>query len=280
MDTELYRLEARCNINHYTISTNNGEDKDVLIYDDHRTLLNILFDIQKNKWIEGIPNLLYFDQHDDAVVPRELSIEDRLKKFGNRSIDDIESKEFWTYTEFNLSMLDDDWITAAFDCNLINDAVCIGIKNDNNVRFTNERYSDTDVSHRLLTMEHLGWEIGNRGQLGDSFKTDDDSLYLRRIFQYNTKDPDTQPFILDFDLDCFATDCLDRTIAWPEAIFCEKYVDDFKVNNLMNQLLTRASLITICREPKCCGGIGESNKILSYLDKYFFNGGLKTQPIM
>lgn len=61
MSTEFYKLAQRANINHYTIFTDYGVEKDVLIYDDHRTLLNILFEIQKNKWIDGIPNLFYFD---------------------------------------------------------------------------------------------------------------------------------------------------------------------------------------------------------------------------
>lgn len=47
----------------------------------------------------------------------------------------------------------------------------------------------------------------------------------------------------------------------------------------MESLLNRASVITICREPECCGGIGEANKILSYLDRYFFDGALRTEPI-
>lgn len=47
----------------------------------------------------------------------------------------------------------------------------------------------------------------------------------------------------------------------------------------LNRLISRSQFITICREPKCCGGPGESNKILGYLDKYFFNGSLRTVPI-
>ena len=280
MDSEFYLLGQRSNINHYTIEPDYGGKKDVLVYDDHRTLLNILFEIQKNKWIDGVPNLIYFDQHDDSVVPRNISIAERMAKFGNRKIQDIKSKEFWGYTEFELSTLDDDWVTAAFDFNLINDAVCIGVEKDGNVRYTNERYADADTKHLLLTMSHLGWEVGNRGQLGDTFKQDEIYVYLRRLFHFNTKEPNKCPYILDFDLDCFATDCLDRTIAWPETIFYDKYVGDFKVHTVMNRLITEATLITICREPSCCGGIGESNKILSYLDKYFFNEGLQTQPII
>jgi len=68
-------------------------------------------------------------------------------------------------------------------------------------------------------------------------------------------------------------------MAWSEIIFDERYVDNYKVKDMIDCLINRATLITICREPGCCGGIGESNKILSYLDRYFFNGELHTQPI-
>lgn len=252
----------------------------MLVYDDHRTLLNVLFEIQKNKCIPETPNLIYFDQHDDAVVPRNLSIAQRLEIFGNRKMEEICSKEFWAYTEFDLCTNDDDWLTAAFDFNLIKDAICIGVTQDNNVQSTNERYHDAEIKHRLLAMSHLDFEIGNRGQLGDLMKQDDNSKYLRTIFSENPKYRCNTPYILDFDLDCFATNCVgEYTMAWPESIFHSCYVDNIKVNYIMNRLIANASLITICREPTFCGGLGESNKILSYLDRYFFNSTLRTMPI-
>jgi len=93
------------------------------LYDDHRTLLNVLFEIRKNKLIDSVPDLIYFDQHDDAVVPRGLSISDRLVILDNSNVVEIDSKEFWSYTEFDLSSLDDDWLTVAMDFNLVNDVV-------------------------------------------------------------------------------------------------------------------------------------------------------------
>ncbi len=123
-------------------------------------------------------------------------------------------------------------------------------------------------------MSHLNWEIGNRGLLGDDFNLDDDSIYWN-LFNYNAKEPITHPYILDFDPDCFATECVDgeHIMAWPGTIFYEKYVGNYKVKGLMDALINNTSLITICREPECCGGIGEAHKILSYLDDYFFNNG-------
>lgn len=268
---ELYELGRRSNIHHYTIESAYFK-KELILYDDHRCLLNILHEF--NKQSKEIPNLIYFDYHDDCVVP-PISIQDRLNIFGSVNIKDVPPERFWNYTEFQLSTLDDDWLTAAMDFGFIENAVCVGVKKDNNVQKLNQRYQGR---HTLFTMDHLDWEVGNRGKLGDTFKETEENIYLRTLFQYN-KETLEQPFLLDFDLDCFATDCLDKTIAWPRRIFFERYVENIKVRSLMIDLMKRASIITICREPECCGGLGESNKILSYLDDYFFENSLGTQPV-
>lgn len=274
---ELHKLANRSNVHHFYIK-NGGSQKDLILYDDHRTLLNVLFEYRRKS--KNTPNLIYFDQHDDAVVPWALTIQERQSIFEGKRIEDISEREFWAYSEFDLSILDDDWLTTAMDFNLIKDAVCIGVIKDNNVAAINQRYVNQEPSHELFTMGHLDWEVGNRGKLGDTFIENEENLYLRKLFQYNADDEYCETeFILDFDLDCFATDCMDKVIAWPREIFFNKYVKNNDAYELMKSLIRRASLITICREPECCGGLGESNKILSYLDDYFFEGSLHTRPI-
>lgn len=272
-------FENRANLNHFTVNINE-ESKDVILYDDHRTLFPILFDLKKYNLINDIPNLIYFDYHDDCVVHRNISIDERHETFGNRDIEGIESREIWSYGEFDLSTLDNDWLTAAMDMNLVKDAFVIGVKENNNINYLNNRYTNAEVRHHLYELEHLDDATGNRGTLGDLVRNDADTLYIRSFFNFsNQGEMETRPFVLDFDLDCFSTTCCDRTIAWPCEIFIEKYVANTEAKNLMNNLIRHASLITICREPKCCGGLGESNKILSYLDYYFFEGQLKTAPL-
>ena len=55
------------------------------------------------------------------------------------------------------------------------------------------------------------------------------------------------PFVLDFDLDCFTTECDDKTYAWPEDIFKKKYFDNENVRYFMRRLIERSTIITICR---------------------------------
>lgn len=206
---ELFELARRSNVHHYEIESAYFK-KDLILYDDHRCLLNILFEY--NKHSEQTPELVYFDYHDDCVVPSDISVQERLNTFGGADIKNVSSEQFWSYTEFKLSSLDDDWLSAAMDFNLIGNAVCVGIEKDNNVLSLNQRFNG---SHSLFTMNHLDWEIENRGKLGDTFNETGENAYLRKLFQFNTKGTFEYPFILDFDLDCFSTDCLDRTIAWP-----------------------------------------------------------------
>ena len=68
-------------------------------------------------------------------------------------------------------------------------------------------------------------------------------------------------------------------MAWPEKIFREEFIDSLQVRCVMKELIKRATFITISREPGCCGGYGECHKILELLDKYFFEGTLKTQTM-
>lgn len=86
-------------------------------------------------------------------------------------------------------------------------------------------------------------------------------------------------YVLDFDLDCFTTECQSKIFAWPESRFASLYNNE-EVGYFMYRLISNARFITICREPSYCGGIGESNKILGYLDKYFFKDCLVTRAVM
>ena len=271
-----------CQLSWYTnVNTFNYQGKHIILYDDHRWILNVIFESMKLNFFNGeIPNVIYFDHHDDACFT-----DVKLKNYNVDNVLKLKSREFASIVEFDLSSLDDDWVTAGMELGLINNVVCIGNEENHNINnWGNSTYrTATNVEHLGFCINHLKWEIGSRGSLGDVM-TDchPDYLQIRNIFGYNngTFTPSPHPFILDFDLDCFTTECKDNTFAWPEKIFWEEYGMYYpQCSSFMQQLISRASIITICREPKCCGGIGESNKILCYLDRYFFDGALGTEAM-
>lgn len=197
----------------------------------------------------------------------------------------MSSRDFKNFVEYDISENDDDWARVAFELNLIHNIVNIGnIENSNIMDFANHIYkSSSGTEHKAYVIGHIFDELNTHGgSLGDM------ALYqenkdLHEIFGYNLIggegfSDDFQEFVLDFDLDCFTTNCQDKVYAWPESIFVKEYNNETS-GYFMYRLIQRAKFITICREPSYCGGIGESNKILSYLDKYFFRGCIGTKPV-
>lgn len=281
--TSIYGLSNHTNIEVYSF-----HDKYIILYDDHRSILNVLFETKKLGLFSTTPNLIFFDKHDDAYNPK-INAKDLLEKWGVERIEDVSSRDFWSFVEFELSGLDDDWLLAGMELGLINHAVVIGQTENSNMRDMNNMYESSDRKrHDLFDIFHLDYSIGNRGCLGDSMIKEPYYKDVRNIFEYNQplnvnydkfSNEVTSPFVLDFDLDCFTTECENNVYAWPEVIFWEKYCKNQIVFQFMRHLIERSSFITICREPTCCGGLGESNKILEYLDHYFFDSSLDTTPI-
>lgn len=247
----------------------------LILYEDHRSLLNVLFEARRLIGLSS-PNLIYFDYHDDAVggwtLPRILDT------LGRRSFDEVAPREFWSFVEFDLGERDNDWLVAGMEAGLIRDAVLVGLQNyDKMVR---PHIDSSGRVHHYYSIPHLDFSLSAVGPLciGERNCIHDK---IREVFGYSDGifDANYPPFVLDFDLGCFAADFVEKTIAWPERLFREKYVgENGQISDFMKKLAARASVVTICRESGCCGGIGEANKILSYLDRYFFDGTLKAQP--
>lgn len=272
-------FDKRANYNTFAI-----EKKRAILYEDHRSILNVLYFAKKNSLFSKIPNLIMFDYHDDAVKPRGDKLQQIIAfKSSNPSIE-----EFWNFVEFELNPLDDDWLITACEFDLINDAIIIGAEEYHNVRdLVDNIYNDHEgKKHEIYVLTHLDHSLGDRGELGDHIS---DYERVRNIIQFNKKNDklfnsdEIYPFILDFDLDCFSCETAGYRIAWPEDVFGQRYVHNSRSVrpspfHFLKSLIDRCSLITICREHRSCGGIGESNKILSYLDKYFFNNVLHASP--
>ena len=263
------------------------KDKYIILYDDHRSILNVLLEAKKLGMFSTTPNIIFFDKHDDACNPN-IKANELFKQWGVEKIDDVSNRDFWSFVEFDLSSIDDDWLLAGMELGIINNAVVIGKDDINiNIEDMNNRFDSSDgKKHELYSISHLDFSLGDRGCLGDSFIAEPYYQNVRNIFEYNQEscykdfsEEVSNPFVLDFDLDCFTTECEDKVYAWPESIFRNKYFLDDEVSSFMSRLIKRSTFITICREPTCCGGLGESNKILEYLDKYFFDGSLDTLPI-
>lgn len=251
----------------------------VVIYDDHRWLLNVLFAVNK---LTERPDLIFFDAHDDAAQCEKKS--ELLAKIGIDNLMNASAKQFSAFVDYNQREDDGGWLTTAMELNLIGDVVNIGNRYNDSIRSMNGSYESEDgIKHGVWELSYdLKHELGNRGKLGDSCK-ENENRTLRNFFGIEHSYSDlnsvtmTKPYILDFDLDFFTISCTDDSShGWTERILNRHFPTYSKQDDFLRMLIHNAMVITICREPDCCGSIGDSNRILSLLDRYYFKGTLGT----
>lgn len=112
----LRELNGRANV--MTRQTVDG--KMVVIYDDHRWLLNVLF--AANKYIDR-PNLITFDAHDDAAECAKKSV--LLRQIGVDELQNATAKQFGAFVDYDQRVDDGGWLTTAMELNLIDSIVNI-----------------------------------------------------------------------------------------------------------------------------------------------------------
>jgi hypothetical protein len=259
------------------------QGKHVIIYEDHRYLLNVLYFLKKMENFNNPFNLIYFDYHDDAVVPHESIIE-ITKKF---RVSLPSMPDFWSFTEFNIGTLDDDWVLTGMELDFIKDAVVIGAKMNNNIKALNNCYTDhTGQKHFIHSIPHLWDSLDRNGCLGEQAAITEDFKRIREILEFNTLknpytfvDPPETPYILDFDCDVFSFDLLGKTSSWPYSRMKELFSKELIELNttpwdFVQRLIDRATIITICRETPYCGGILQATNNFHNIDSMFFNGEL------
>lgn len=251
----------------------------VVIYDDHRWLLNVLF--AASKYIER-PILITFDAHDDAARCEKYS--KLLKNIGVSKLSDASAKQFGAFVEYDQKIDDGGWLTTAMELDLVNHVVNIGNRYGDNISDFNGCYtSEIGVKHKVFELSsNLDSELGCRGKLGDTCK-ENEFRDLRDLFGIEHYYSDIhninirEPYVLDFDLDFFTLSGeKEPTHGWTERVFKSKFPQNSDQDKFLKKLIKDAHIITICREPDYCGSIGDSNRILSMLDRFYFGNRLGT----
>lgn len=266
MNKTLYEIGNRTNINHYIVDVDADIQKDVFIYDDHRTLLNIIFQSWKDGLYDKSLDLIYFDAHDDAA--ETLDKEGILQWFKVNDVRDVSSESFLGFVEFVLGGNDDDWLVAGLELGLINDVLNIGqIKNNNLLK-----WEGLYKGHRAYSISLQEFSFEDSGLLSFDEAKDIKIQTVRQMLRLISRP--MVPYIVDFDLDCFTKDEDGITRAWTENEFVDVFLSPC-MEGFMHNLIKGSQFVTICREPEYCGGIRESNKILQLLDDYLFDAQIR-----
>lgn len=275
---ELHEIGKRSNINH--VSTTHAE---AVIYEDHRTILNVLYFLKINRRIDGPIDIFLFDRHDDGCHPNL----EGLPEVGKFLDEGLSAEEFWTFVEFKLSHLDDDWVKVGMELGLINNCFLFNAQ-ESDIQFKEEYTTQRFGAKKTYNLGKVWSALGFRGYLDDRIKKKDYGelwddigwLYndTTHKFEFNPRNK----FVLDFDLDCFTVDVLEKTIAIPEDIFFNKfrscirptYHYYYSAEYFIKELIRKSELVTICFESGCCGGYRECFKVFQMVDELFFENEL------
>jgi hypothetical protein len=210
----------------------------VLIYEDHRFAVNVLYYYYAKTGINNL-NAFIFDKHCDLRDVSENSINkcSEIKSF----------KELFDFVEFDLSEDDNDWVKGAMKLNLIK----------NYYLFFAQRIINIDEKNYNVEKNHIINYVSN-----DNIDTIVQNPNIVK-----------EPYFVDFDLDCFSYSVNDKIKAMNfEEI--KNHIQYDKYKSFYKQLISGASFISMCFESDFCGGINESRMIFNNINNLFFENKL------
>lgn len=278
MKEKIFDISYRTNILHKDISIN-----EVTIFEDHRTILNVLFHLRtKRNYTEPL-DLIMFDKHDDFC---DISPDAKRKiTYFNKKPSYEKLSEI---VEFHLSSLDDDWIKAGMELGFIGNVFLFN-STDTSASLKETYKTKQFGVKKLYNIGNIWAALGHHGILNDPYKTEYEEL--RADFGWKLENgtyrfrEERRKYVFDIDLDCFTTEIYGETIAVPEDILVSKlneikkqhYHNYHSSQHFMSELIMDSEIVTISLESDCCGGIKQSQKILRILDTILFQNQLGTK---
>lgn len=268
-------INHRTNINHKIAAA-----KDVYIYEDHRTILNVLFLKQKEGDTTFPVDIFLFDNHDDACVPSKEAMK-VISKFNKKR---PSNKDFWGFVEFDLHGQDDDWVKAGMELNLVNNVFLFNSM-ESSIHFCENYRTKSFGNKRIYNLGKVWSALGYHGYLNDAIKFNEYGQLWNDIGWKHIEEKakydfvPINPFIVDFDLDCFATNIYEKLMAIPEEIIIAAFNQDlnpayhyfYTAGQFVKELIEKSQFATMCFENQFCGGLRQAHKIFDTIDYLFFD---------
>ena len=264
-------------------------EKRIFLYEDHRTILNVLDHLRRETPARFPLNLVYLDYHDDARDP--ISSQALRAQYRQNP---PSREDFWTFVEWRTAHDDGDWLKTGMDLGLIHDAVLFGARDRANLAGVATTYTDVaKQQHLIYDVTHIWGALDANGCLVDAAQAGQlkpiwDILGWENNagkFSFTKERGELRSFLLDFDLDYFTTDGPTGIghLVWPREQVMAAFAKPFSYNDVvgftraidfLQMLTTYSHAITIARESPFCGGYRSSAEILETLDDMLFMGQL------
>ena len=213
------------------------------IFDNHRflfySLITLNYDVVKDLSICNPMILISFDYHTDLEAPTDSEKKDLCV------LDLNNHKEVAYFCWNHLSHLNDNHILSAVYLNLFTDVYVLQKQRDNDSFI----YYDKDNNPHTISV----------------FKDQDD--FINNILKVNNN----SQIVLDIDLDFFTKMDLD-TASGHMKTNIDTNKTYFEILKFVCNQFQKIELLTIAKEPECCGGLMKSNLIFSKLHAVLFDG--------
>jgi len=258
-----------------------GASVPAFVHREHRWTLTLLRWAQMKGHLPIPSKLVVFDAHHDALPPRRDEELKALQPY------DLSIPGTIGICNNNLSINNDDWITAGMELGIISDAVVFGVQDRSSLDYLSTFPDSRGGKHHLFFTGLPGRGLAYQGDLSDLSR----DRQLSALWNVLGWEPgggktrfrdDREKFAFDFDLDCFTVSWNGYTFPWPEEVWENEFQkeSDYPTTRgwtgvgWLKQLKERAGMITFATEPRCCGGDMKVNAIWNCVNGYLFAGNL------
>lgn len=217
---------------------NEKHQKPVIVFDDHRFVVPVLW-LAKKLGITGPSmSLVRFDGHYDALPVGP----DLIAGFGElKNFDDVVK-----FCAHKLGGIDDDWQSFAFEAELVEQSLIFCGREDE-------------------VPECWAGRLRRIKSAGKIFETPGAGMGLHKV-----------PLVLDIDCDYFTYHWQGKIFPWTDEQYDNEFSSGTKaggrsVLSWLRQIIEQSPFVTVSLEPDFCGGRENSLKILDDLKDLIFN---------
>ena len=245
----------------------------LVIYDDHRAILPVLWEARRTGVIDDLATLMIWDAHIDAAI-----VKNEIENASTKLAKDSTLQDAYCYASLSVGSNDGSWIIPAMEAGLVGEVVYSYRQHD--ISADKQEYEDSSGRlHRFYDIGSVRSSLEHQGSLVDVVCHEKHQTLWNALSWDAGKCSftDNPNLVLDIDLDAFFFRGTHGKYVWREEMFVDEFAHRFpnapsdhvpSVDFFLQMLLSKVRLITIAREPQMMHSQMEMHEIWSNINRY------------